>query len=211
MKNTLILVTASFLFVLQGCSPLVYQSYDVPQYNKTTHEEVMSTFTTKGQVFIEFGVPDQQFTLDSITSYYYKFGEETKSITSGKSAGVAATAQAQNVISGIMAVAGNPYYKGVSTGPVFNTYSVTSFTNTSNTESFIKYARFWIIGDKVVKWETQGIDKSILTQNPHYDLEEAERVQIYNEHQDYKRHGRRTAIGFFTFLAILTTIVFSTQ
>jgi len=211
MKKLNFRIALPLLLIIQGCSPLIYQSYDIPQYLTTSHAEVMSSFSTKGQVFIEFGVPDQQFTVDSITSYYYKFGEETKSISSGKTSGVSATSQAQNVVSGIMAVSGNPYFKGVINGPVYNTYSVSSFTNTSNSETFIKHARFWMIGDKIVKWETQGIDKSIQTVNPEYDASEAERVEKYNYSLDYKRTGRGTAIGFFTFLAILATIVFSVQ
>lgn len=131
------------LFAITLCSCGVNQF----QYQTIPHSEVMSSFNTKQKVFLEFGSPDNQITIDSITSYTYNMG------TIGWSRNTA-------IASGTYTSFTNPLYNPVFNPLVGNSKFYATQNTATRTATVNSYAKFWLIGDSVMKWETLGIDKS---------------------------------------------------
>lgn len=117
------------------------------QYLTIPHEDVMSQYNTRQKVFLEFGSPDNQTTIDSITSFTYNMGSVS-------------WVNGTTISTGTYSSLTNPLYRPVA-NPVVSSTRYISTTNTlAKSTTINSYAKFWIMGDSVMKWETQGIDRS---------------------------------------------------
>lgn len=181
------------IFVLTSCSVSQYQQYNVPQYMIKSHEEVMSEFSNKSKIVMEFGAPNSQFESDSILVMTYELG----TIETGESNSISITssttrqsAQSTNESyfrsMGYAMTPGNPLYSGSAGTSVSNNFAVTRTASNSSNESFKKYASFWLLNGQVIKWESFGIDKSYRYTNPSYDPVRAKQVANYNAKQTQK-------------------------
>ena len=205
MRFISLLASITLLF---SCGTPQYLTYDVPKYVRTPHSEVMSTYTTKEKVMLEFGAPDKEAKVNKIDIIEYKLGEISRGKTRGISNTVGQTTQQINInntqatqldaqYSGVSMTENNPFYSNTNTTGAIdgrtNGSSVTSISNVVNnqyirsttiysgSETYPKYAKFWLINDKVVKWESVGIDKSVLKPNPRYSNEEARLIEEKNK------------------------------
>src|SRR6056300_860612 len=79
--------------LLFSCGTPQYLTYDVPKYVRTPHSEVMSTYTTKEKVMLEFGAPDKEAQINKIEIIEYKLGEITRGKTKGVSTASGKTSQ----------------------------------------------------------------------------------------------------------------------
>ncbi|MDA0686383.1 MAG: hypothetical protein O3C22_06115 [Bacteroidetes bacterium] len=117
------------------------------QYLTIPHEEVMSEYNTRQKVFLEFGSPDNQTTIDSITSFTYNMG--SVSWISGST-----------ISTGTYGSITNPLYRPLANPIVSSTRFISTTNVLAKSTTVNSYAKFWIMGDSVMKWETQGIDRS---------------------------------------------------
>jgi hypothetical protein len=117
------------------------------QYQTIPHEEVMSEYNTRQKVFLEFGSPDNQTTIDSITSFTYNMG--SVSWVTGST-----------ISTGTYGSLTNPLYRPVANPVVSSTRFIATASTLAKSTTVNSYAKFWIMGDSVMKWETQGIDRS---------------------------------------------------
>ena len=200
-----LLASVTLLF---SCGTPQYLTYDVPKYVRTPHSEVMSTYTTKEKVMLEFGAPDKEAQVNKIDIIEYKLGEITRGKTRGVSNTVGQATQQINInntqatqldaqYSGVSMTENNPFYSATNTtgaingssngssntsiSNVVNNQYIRSTTIYSGSETYPKYAKFWLINDTVVKWESVGIDKSIIRVNPKYNRKKALEMESHNQ------------------------------
>ena len=200
-----LLASVTLLF---SCGTPQYLTYDVPKYVRTPHSEVMSTYTTKEKVMLDFGAPDKEAKVNKIDIIEYKLGEISRGKTKGVSNIVGQSTQQINInnsqatkldalYSGVSMTTNNPFYSNTnrsgaingrangssntSISNVVNNQYIQSTTIYSRSETYPKYAKFWLMNDTVVKWESVGINKSRLKPNPNYSNEEARLIEKKNE------------------------------
>ena len=218
--------------LLFSCGTPQYLTYDVPKYVRTPHSEVMSTYTTKEKVMLEFGAPDKEAQVNKIDIIEYKLGEISRGKTRGVSNTVGQTTQQINInntqatqldaqYSGVSMTENNPFYSTTNTtaaidgrtngssntsiSNVVNNQYIQSTTIYSGSETYPKYAKFWLINDKVVKWESVGIDKSVLKPNPKYSLRVEKEIDTQNQQIFKARSDRRGGvISVIAIVGILT-------
>ena len=161
-----------------------------PEFLITSHAEVMSTYKTKSDVLMEFGSPDERWTVDSIESINYDYGQieegtgTSTSIGHGSSQGTSSAASYM-LFAGVAMSALNPLYTRTNYATNFNNFQVT--TSRSKSETFKKYVKFWFIGDNVIKWETFGVDQTIYDPNPEYEDYMYRVNRINNKRQENMR------------------------
>ncbi len=173
-------LTILILLGIVGCSPKIY---NIPEYIKTPHAEEMAKFKNKKDVVMNFGAPDKSITFDSIEVIEYQLGQITnskgvsRSVTSGNN-------QALNTLySGTLIRNENPYYQPSVMNSVSNivlSQYITTTSSDASSETIMKYAKFWLIGGDVMKWETQGIHLGKDIPNPDFDLVEKQKIESNN-------------------------------
>lgn len=170
----------------------------------------MSEFKTKKQVFLEFGVPNDQITIDSITSFTYYIGTQTQSssFTLGNTT-YSGTYSNRTVYSGSLVSVYNPYYQARTNEYVYNGTAISTYSTTGSSQTTNRYIKFWMMNDSVLKWETLGYNRERKVPNPEYDAnialameEEAKAVKKYNNKIAMKRLNNILLGGFISFVGI---------
>lgn len=190
-------IISSFIIVaiFVNCANQRITEYNVPMYIvEKSHQEIMSDFKTKNQVFLEFGTPDQQMQVDSIINFSYRLGEETKTIGLSNS---------NATYSGVAVRNNNPFYSGnYLTSANYNNFAVITSKSVETSNTVIKYVKFWMINDQVIKWETQGIDKSTFKRNPKYNSDIARKIEKKN-----KNNVLVSVVGFTCIAGMLAVLL----
>lgn len=203
---------------LSSCKPLVYQTYTPYRVSKTItipHEQVMSEYRTRKQVFLDFGVPDNQSTYDSITAVTYNLGTVTSSSAIGSALSFnSGSAESKSVYTGVYMSSYNPFYDPNAIRTIYNSMSVTSVASMGYSQTSNRYAKFWMIGDSVMKWETLGLNKSRIEANRNYDeslaqaaAAEQRRVNQENTHMAMERLARIAGVATAALVVIILATV----
>jgi len=151
--------------------PRAYQ-HPVPQKISVSHSEVMSRYKNKNELILDFGVPDKTIKIDSIEVLDYSLGEIERSSMVANSMSIL---NSNLGFTGILINQGNPFYNSNlvngNTNSIrsFNNQVFTSFNSESIGQTYRKYAKFWMKNGQVIKWETFGIDKGYLIENPDWN------------------------------------------
>ena len=111
-----------------------------------SHEEFMNKFKTTKDIIREFGVPDSKKELNGFEEWLFK---KDKVIIRNKSK----SGSNQNLTFGGGALIKNRYPVGG-----FNTNSSNNEDETETIREEKSYIKFIIKNDKIVNWDTQGLD-----------------------------------------------------
>jgi hypothetical protein len=171
----------------------------------------MAEFKTKKQVFLEFGVPNDQITMDSITSFTYTIGTQTQSSSfSIGNTNYSGTYSNRTVYSGSRVSTYNPYYQVSTSNYIYNGTAISTYSTIGSSQTTNRYIKFWMMQDSVLKWETLGYNRERKVPNPEYDenialaMEEAAKaVKKYNNQIAMKRLNTILIVGFITFVGIM--------
>ena len=110
-----------------------------------THQEAMNRINTKQQVINKFGLPSNKSADGDLEQWIYDYG--TVNRTSTYVSPVTTTGTATY----------NQYNNSVNVNAT--TYGGTGFTSTS---SYKKYAKFLLRGERVIRWESVGINEQVI-------------------------------------------------
>jgi hypothetical protein len=156
-----------------------------PVYYDTviTHDKFMRTnYTNKLQVFSKYGVAVRKDTLQNIEVWYYRLGESTKSQTETSNNSNGKVQQNPwNLVLPPISQSVNVETRSTSSGI---TYSV----STDN------YVQFWFQKDSVIKYDSKGVDYSVV------------RVRE-SSYEYFEENENRKSPGLF-FAALAFTAVF---
>ena len=204
----LIFAMLTAIFVISCATP---KTYPIAQYSKTPHAQEMEQFKTRKDVLMHFGAPDKNASMDSIEVIEYQLGQivNTNSISNARTKGQSNLINNPLSIlySGTFMLAENPYYNPLTmnaTNNIVLSQYVTSSMSNSSSETILKYAKFWLINGKVMKWETQGIDLGKTINNPNYSEEDKVRFE-----KKSKNDVTSGDIFLVIILSTLTAIVIS--
>lgn len=187
---------ASLLLVtLYSSCAVVPIKYDVPPTVILSHEGVMSLdYSTKKDVFNQFGSPTRKESFDNVENWYYRLGEITNSNTIGLMSGTGRIKQDPS----------NPYILPINRSVVTSNSQINKqFTSSLSQELYLK---FWFQNDSVSKWETFGVDYKRPIPNPDYDVAKANENAAARTIAQKKNQPITMVIffgGFLGFIAIL--------
>ena len=199
------LLLSIIIAIFTGCAPV---NYSIPKYLWISHSEVMSKYSQKNTIVMDFGVPDKSITLDSIEVIEYSLGqinETNGTIMSTKYSHKTTVTEANKNSntdvflnsSGILINESNPFYintiSNLNSRTIINNQVIQNSSINYRTETVPKYVKFWFLNGKVIKWETMGIDKGYSIPNPNYSEED------YNKAKNKRSNN---------FLPITITILF---
>jgi hypothetical protein len=159
-----------------------------PVYYDTviTHDKFMRTnYANKVQVFSKYGVATRKDTLQNIEVWYYRLGESTKS-------------QTETINNSKGEVQQNPW--NLVLPPISQSVNVETRSTSSGitySVSTDNYVQFWFHKDSVIKYDSKGVDYSVVrVREPRYEYFE-----------EYESEKRKNSGGVF-FAAIGFAIVF---
>lgn len=212
--------------------------HSVPEKITIPHSEIMSRYKNKSEIVLDFGVPDKSIIIDSMEVIEYSFGEIERTSVSGNSINFSNTSKNKSIskisntknnegFSGIVVSQNNPFFRTISingindktdvtnsiisSNSIVNNQVFSSFSLTSGSQTFFKYVKFWLIKGQVIKWESFGIDKSQIVNNPSWNQKEYLEKKLafdINEKKIQKESNRGGGlIAFFSMLLILTVTV----
>jgi outer membrane protein assembly factor BamE (lipoprotein component of BamABCDE complex) len=186
---SLILVT-----LFSSCA-VVPIKYDVPPTVLLSHEGVMSLdYSTKKDVFNQFGSPTRKESFDNVENWYYRLGEITNSNTIGLMSGTGRIQQDPN----------NPYILPINRSVVTSNSQVNKQFSSSLSQEL--YLKFWFQNDTVSKWETFGVDYKRPIPNPDYDAAKAIENATARTIAQKKYQPKQAAIIFGGFLGLVLII-----
>lgn len=142
-KTILNAVLISFVLISSSCATYVWKA-------SPTHQQVMDGYKTKDQVIRKFGIPTTKKTEGEYEEWYYDFG--TKTVTNGEYSQKSGTARNTG------SVAGTTYYGNPAIISGSNSRSAVAGKSISVTQDLKTYVKFTLQGDKVILWDTKGLD-----------------------------------------------------
>ena len=184
---SLILVT-----LFSSCA-VVPIKYDVPPTVLLSHEGVMSLdYSTKKDVFNQFGSPTRKESFDNVENWYYRLGEITNSNTIGLMSGTGRIQQDPS----------NPYILPINRSVVTSNSQINKESSSSLSQEL--YLKFWFQNDSVSKWETFGVDYKRPITNPDYDVAKANENAAARTLAQEKNQPINAVIIFGGFLGLIT-------
>jgi len=142
------------------------ETYNIPEYIQVSHKDAMSEkFNTKKDVFTEFGAADKKDVLEGIEVWTYNLAERTTGV--GTKINISNTETKQNKNNTNLM----PIDRSIESSST--SISNTVFGSTTRND----YVTFWFEEDKVVKWESLGLNLQYRRLNSEFDYQRYEQYQ----------------------------------
>jgi hypothetical protein len=157
MKKTILMASALFVIFLSSCSTMV-------RVATTTHNQVMDSYTSKEQVIGKFGMATSKRTDGDYEEWNYLFGVKTVTDKNASLNGIFGSSKTSKSSSSANATGFGGMASGNSSGTSTSNSSGGVNANASArvvSQEIKTFVKFTFKGDKVVTWESNGVDYGV--------------------------------------------------
>jgi len=155
--NKVLFYAFAILLCITSCSPAKLVA-------TTTHKQIMDSYTTKEQVIKKFGIPTSKRIDGDYEEYYYLFGVKTITDKNASLSALFGSSKSKSANTATNVASYGGMAAGSSSGS-----SVTNSGGGANANASARsisqevktYVKFTFQGDKVVTWESNGVDYGI--------------------------------------------------